>query len=60
MGLLSNQLAEKDQLRAKQVELEAIMNPIMAKFYQAVAEKFGPKHKEPEGGLDPDGAEEAG
>merc|ERR1711998_749702 len=30
-----NQLAEKDEFEAKQKELEAVVNPIMMKVYQA-------------------------
>merc|ERR1712019_210670 len=32
-----NQLAEKDEFEAKQKDLEAIVNPIMMKVYQATA-----------------------
>merc|ERR1712159_619426 len=39
-----NQMAEKDEFEAKQKELEAIVNPIMMKVYQAAG-------GEPEGGM---------
>merc|ERR1712013_980041 len=42
-----NQLAEKDEFEAKQKELEAVVNPIMMKVYQAAGGGGGM----PEGGM---------
>merc|ERR1712028_259211 len=36
-----NQLAEKDEIEAKQKELEGIVNPIMTKVYQAAGGEGG-------------------
>eukprot|EP00969_Alexandrium_andersonii_P244752 10814821-Alexandrium_andersonii.AAC.1 len=38
MDLIGNQLVGEDQLKAKQAEMQAIANPIMAKLFQAAAE----------------------
>merc|ERR1712075_6938 len=46
-----NQLAEKDEFEAKQKELEAVVNPIMMKVYQAAGGGGMPEGGMPGGGM---------
>merc|ERR1712151_481345 len=46
-----NQLAEKDEFEAKQKDLEAIVNPIMMKVYQAAGGGEMPEGGMPGGGM---------
>merc|ERR1712087_1096149 len=52
-----NQLAEKEEFEAKQKELEAVVNPIMMKVYQAAGGDGGGM---PEGGMPGAGAPPGG
>merc|ERR1712096_553025 len=45
-----NQMAEKDEFEAKQKELEAVVNPIMMKVYQAAGGEGAPDGGMPSGG----------
>merc|ERR1712167_427625 len=54
-----NQLAEKDEFEAKQKELEAVVNPIMMKVYQAAGGGGMPEGGMP-GGAPPSNAGGAG
>merc|ERR1712048_1528177 len=47
-----NQLAEKDEFEAKQKELEAVVNPIIMKVYQAAGGGGMPEGGMPGGGFD--------
>merc|ERR1711933_597951 len=55
-----NQLAEKDEFEGKQKELEAIVNPIMMKVYQAAGGGGGMPGDGMPGGGAPPGAGGAG
>merc|ERR1712096_380933 len=51
-----NQLAEKDEFEAKQKEIEAVVNPIMMKVYQAAGGGDMPAGGMPGGGMPGAGA----